>query len=913
MKKLIYLLVFILLPVLQVQAQTYSISFKDNTLKDALMLLEEKTGHKIYFEDTWLEENDKTFTVSFNNEHVTSILNDLLSETSLHFVALDGRIILTKNSIVYDELPNNYFGNDNKIANSVPKKAPKFIEEFTNNSESIIAIGKEKENTTGLSFTLEGVVKNFSKDQVVQDVIVYVKDKNLSVTTDKNGYYRLSLPYGLNIIETKGVGFNSERTKVFVYGDGTFNIEVLEDIEELETVVVNTNKKQNLKETTVGVTKVNVKEIKTIPMVLGERDVLKVATTMPGVSSAGEGALGYNVRGGKVDQNLVMLDDAVIYNPTHFFGIFTGINPYAIGAVNIYKGSMSVEHGGRLSSVIDISSKKIDLNKFSGEASIGPVTGNILLETPIIEKKTGVLFGMRSTYSDWILRSISSEATKKSEAGFYDGMVKIEHKLSDKGKIQATGYLSNDKFSIASDSVYEYNNKLVSLIWDQALNAKNKLITSVSNSQYSFNVQNQGDSNNNFDLGFNLSETKIKLKMNYNYNKRNLFQYGIEGKYYKIYPGYIRPLDPNSIVTVKEIASEQAAEGALFVSDIFKVNKKLSLDIGLRYSFFGALGESTQLVYDNSKPRSQETVLESRQYGKNEVIKTYAVPEVRVSARYLFTPDFSAKIAFNNTVQYIHMLSSNTTASPIDTWTLSNLNIEPQTGTQFSVGLFRNFKDDLYELSLEAYYKKMKNVLDFKTGADLLLNETIETETLIGKGKAYGAELLLKKKKGDLNGWLSYSYARTLLKIESPFSSEQINNGSFFPANHDRPHNLNVIANYKLTKRYSFSLSFNYQTGRPITYPVGKYEFSGEEYVLYSDRNKFRMPDYFRLDLGVNIEGNHKIKKLAHSFWNISVYNVLGRNNPYSIYFINKTGKVEGRQTSIFSMPIPTISYNLKF
>ena len=343
------------------------------------------------------------------------------------------------------------------------------------------------------------------------------------------------------------------------------------------------------------------------------------------------------------------------------------------------------------------------------------------------------------------------------------------------------------------------------------------------------------------------------------------------------------------------------------------MNKKLLFDIGLRYSVFSALGANFQNVYEDNEPRNESSIIEVEEYGNNETIETYGGPEFRLSMRYSLTPTLSVKASFNKTIQYLHLLSNNTTMSPTDTWKLSDLNTKPQEAYQYSVGFYKNLNESDIEISLEGYYKRMKNILDYKVGAELILNEAIEQELLQGEGKAYGVEFLIKKKKGNLNGWIGYSYSKALLKLKSNIPQEQVNNGEYFPANYDKPHDFSMVLNYKLTKRYSLSANFIYQTGRPITYPVGKFNFAGSEQVLYSDRNQFRIPDYYRLDLGVNIEGNHKLKKLAHSFWNISVYNVLGRNNPYSVFFVNKEGKIKAYQSSIFSIPVPTISYNFKF
>jgi hypothetical protein len=389
--------------------------------------------------------------------------------------------------------------------------------------------------------------------------------------------------------------------------------------------------------------------------------------------------------------------------------------------------------------------------------------------------------------------------------------------------------------------------------------------------------------------------------------------YGISAKYYAVDPGSLEPTGGESEVVPLRLPEEQGLEAAAFISDSWKVNDKLLIEAGLRYSVYFALGAGIQRIYEEDSPRNSSTRVETREYNTNEVIETYGGPEVRASARYFLGEDLSVKASFNNTFQYIHTLSNNTTVSPTDTWKLSDFNIEPQEANQVALGIYKNLDGNTYEISLEGYYKRSKNILDYKVGAQLLLNEEIETEVLQGDGKAYGVEFLVKKNEGRLNGWLGYAYSRSFVRLDSEFPEERVNNGEYFPSNFDKPHDISLVANYKFTRRFSASANFVYQTGRPVTYPIGSYEFNNAEYVFYSDRNEFRIPDYYRLDLSFNMEGNHKIKKFAHSFWNFSIYNVLGRNNPYSVFFVTENGELKAYQSSIFSIPVPTITYNFKF
>ncbi len=891
-----------------------TIGFEHISLEEALLELEEISQLTFFYDDSWLE--DHFVTKSYDNMALDDILDDLFDHTSINYFRTEDRIILLSNSAIHLALPQRYFDTAN-TSEEEAISAPLFREEFVSETEEqkreIITIGKQDLNRENEFFVLAGQVTKKNTGEPIFDLSISTSDRSIYAATDTNGFYEITLPAGYNELETHLLGFEKIFQEVLLIGDGSLNLEIEEDVEILDEVVVRSNRDANVRDAVIGAATVDVEAIKTIPLVLGERDILKVATTLPGITTAGEGSSGLNVRGGRADQNLVLLDNAVIYNPSHFLGFFSALNPFTTKGIDIYKASIPAEFGGRLSSVFDIEAKSGSTEKLTGQGSVGPVTANLALETPIVKEKSSLTAGIRMTYADYILNNLNEESLRNSEASFYDALLKYSHNIDDKNSIQGTFYYSKDKFSITSDSLFSYNNKLFSLKWNHNFYKKSWLSVIMASSQYQYDILFDAEANGDFSFGYILNENLLKINANKILNGGHRLTYGASGKLYVTDPGAIAPLGPDSDVREKAVDREKGVESAVYLSDLVELNDRLLLDVGIRYSLYGGLGTASQNVYAEGIPRNESSVIEVKHFKNNEVIKTFGGFEYRVSGRYLLRDDLSLKLGFNRTLQYIHLLTTNTTVSPTDIWKLSDLNIRPQKADQLSLGIFKNIISKDMELSIEGYYKKMNDLLDYKIGAQLILNDELETELLQGNGKAYGIEFLIKKSSGRLNGHLGYTYSRALIRLNSTIREEQVNNGDFFPANFDKPHDLSFISNYRFTKRLSASVNFIYQTGRPITYPVGKYFYADEEQVLYSDRNQFRIPDYYRLDLGVNIEGSHKKKKLAHSFINISVYNLLGRNNPYSVFFVSEGGRIKAYKTSIFSIPVPTLTYNFKF
>jgi hypothetical protein len=680
-------------------------------------------------------------------------------------------------------------------------------------------------------------------------------------------------------------------------------------VKTLESVTISAA--LNVKRTTMGVQTLDIKTIKQVPVLFGEADVLRVVMATPGVKTVGEASSGLNVRGGSTDQNLILFNEATIYNPAHFFGMFSSFNPDLVKEVNLYKSSIPPRYGGRLASVLDIEGREGNKKNLTGAAGIGLLTGRITLEGPIVKDKTSFLVGARTTYADWLLKLLPEEY-ENSTAGFYDINLNLSHTIDKKNELFVTGYLSKDRFTLNGDTSYGYENKSASIKWKHSFRKMTGTFTG-GYDDYLYNTSAAGNAVNAYRLSFNVNQKYLRAHFNYYLNNQHTLDFGVNGTYYNIKPGSLRPYNEHSLVETDVISREQALESAIYLNDKYDVSNELSIEGGLRFSLFNYLGPKNINLYTPGTPKTEETMIGTQPYESWKFIKTYGGPEYRLSMRYLFGDQYSVKAGFNTQRQYIHMLSNTTAMAPTDTWKLSDPNIRPQQGTQYSLGIYRNIAKSAVEISFEVYYKTLKDYLDYKSGARLIMNHHIETDVINTKGEAYGAEFMIKKVTGKLNGWFSYTYSRIRLRQNDPDAGEIVNKGKPYPANYDKPHDATFIGNYRINKRLSFSLNATYSTGRPITLPEGVYYYSGSYRTLYGSRNGHRIPDYFRTDFSANIDGNHKRRQLFHNSWTFGVYNVTGRRNPYSVYYTSERGTVNGYKLSIFGSAIPFVTYNIRF
>jgi len=598
------------------------------------------------------------------------------------------------------------------------------------------------------------------------------------------------------------------RRQIMLYSDGKLNIEMYDYVASLKAVVVMSEKNSKVRSVQMGVEKLNIQTIKQVATVFGETDILKVVLTLPGVTSVGEASSGFNVRGGSTDQNLILFSDATIYNPSHLFGFFSAFNADVVKEVELYKSSIPEKYGGRLSSVLDVTGRDGNTKKWSGSGGVGPLTAKLMIEGPIVKDKTSMILGGRASYSNWLLKLLPSDYGN-SAASFYDLNLHVSHTINAKNSIYLTGYYSSDQFKLNSDTVYKYSNANANIKWKHNFNNKFFGVIMAGMDHYQYSNSSNAVPVNAYKLGFDINQTNFRADFTYAPSYKHTLDFGISSIYYKLHPGSLDPWGKESLVVNNTVAPEQALESAVYLGDKFTITPRLSLNAGLRYSFYNYLGPHDVYTYAPGVPRQTATIQDTVSYGTGKNIKTYQGPEIRLALRYSLTDNSSLKLSYNTMRQYIHMLSNTTAISPTDIWKLSDTYIQPQTGEQYSLGYYRSFKSNTIEASIEVYYKRDEHYLDYKSGAVLVLNHHIETDVVNTRGKAYGAEILIKKTAGKLNGWISYTYSRTLLQLDDPLAGENINKGEYYPASYDKPHNLNFIGNYRLSHRYSFRKAGN--------------------------------------------------------------------------------------------------------
>lgn len=909
--RLFWIALFLMVNQAWAQERTFSVSLNDASFVDFIKSLEEQSDYRFFFNQQ--ETDSLRISVSLNQKSISQILDVALKNSLLHYsINANYHYVYIKSvSPILTDLPPGFFSLSPSSDSSIREFTP-FNEAETIKADKPIIVGLRNANTRKEA-TLAGFIRNSKSGESLIGATIMIEGSAIGVATDGSGYYSLTIPKGSHQLRIRSLGMKPLNQKVIIHSDGRLNLDMEEDVLPLKEVVVESTRDQLVQGLQMGLERFDIKTMRQLPVALGEVDVLKTVLTLPGVQSVGEGTVGFNVRGGATDQNLILYNDAPIFNPSHLFGFFSAFNADAIKNVELYKSGVPAEYGGRISSVLDVTTREGNKRKWTGTGGISPITGRLSVEGPILKDKLSILLGGRSTYSDWLLNRIPNSTFKNSKAEFYDFNVNAHYDIDSKNSLAVSGYSSNDEFKLQSDTTYSYTNQALSLKWKHIFNNNFFGTLSSNYSKYNYEIESSANPINAFSLTYKLQQVAAKADFNYFLNSKQSISFGVGTTRYKLAPGTYLPRGDSSLVTSDILQQEQGLESFAYAGTQIEFTPKLLFYGGVRYSTFQNIGPRDQFVYLPNTARDVSTIIDTVSFSKGKKVSSSGGPEFRTSLRYSHTLKTSIKLSYNRHRQYIQMLSNTTAIAPTDIWKLSDQFIKPLIGDQISLGIYHQTGKRSLEVSVEAYYKWMQNFLDYKGGAELIQNHHIETDVLNAKGKAYGIELLLKRTAGKVNGWVSYTYSRSLIQTRGDSDIETVNRGEYYPSNYDKPHALNLIGNYRFSRRFNMSLNVVYATGRPITLPIGKYTSEGSERLIYSDRNQFRIPDYFRTDFSLNMEGNHKRKKMVHGFWSLSVYNLTARRNAYSVYFTSENGVIKGYKLSIFGSAIPTLTYNFKF
>ena len=770
------------------------------------------------------------------------------------------------------------------------------------------------------NFSISGTIKDQSSGETLFGATVFILDSSIGTTTNEYGFYSITAPEGNYTIVVSYMGFDDVLKEIVLNSDQNLNIEITESSTQLNEIVLKTEESEDisLRKPQMSVSKLNVGTIKQMPAVLGEVDIIKSIQLLPGVTNNGEGSSGFNVRGGSVDQNLVLLDETIIYNTSHLLGFFSIFNSDAIKDIKLYKGNIPARFGGRASSVLDVRQKDGNSKKFMMTGGIGTVSSRLAIEAPIVKDRSSFLVAGRGSYAHLFLKF--DEDLKDNSAYFYDLNLKTNFEINENNQLFLSGYFGRDVFKFNENFNSSYGNSSGNLRWNHVFNDKIFSNLSVNYSKYDYQLEINAFE---FDWISQIDNYNVKYALSYYINNDITLDFGVNGIHYLFNPGIISPTSETSGINYLKLDQKTAIEGGIYAGVEHRISPKLSLQYGLRYSDFARLGGQAIVNYENDQPvvyneilgiYERGTPVGATDYEKGDVINSFGNLEPRLAFSYQLNESSSVKAGYSRVAQYIHLISNTTSVTPLDVWAPSGPYIEPQLSNQYAVGYFRKLRDNNFSIEIEAYYKDIENRIDYIDGSDLIGNNTIETEILNGESKAYGLEFLLRKTKGSFTGWLAYTWSKSEQRTPGGNAGGPgINDGNWYYTPYDRTHDFSFTGTYRLNNKWRFSANIIYQTGRPVTYPDGQYEYEGLSIASYSDRNSDRLPAYHRIDVSAILVPGKPNKKWKGE-WVFGIYNIYDRKNAASISFSQnrETGLNEATRTAIFGI-VPSVTYNFKF
>ena len=773
----------------------------------------------------------------------------------------------------------------------------------------------QAQSTSKYKATLSGYVKNNWTGEGLFGVNVYIASLKTGTTTDENGYFKLEAPKGTFRVKFSRVDLMEVEQLVDLIEDVTLKIDMKEKVTNLDAVTIYSEEVETqVKSLDVGKSVMKIDKIKKIPAFMGEVDVVKSMILLPGVSTVGEGSSGFNVRGGGVDQNLILQDGAMIFNPSHVFGFFSIFNPAVVNSATLYKSGLSSQYGGRLSSVLDVRLKEGSYTEHSLSGSVGIVTSKLAYDGPLIKNKLALVVGARGSYADWMLGLAKDPDIKNSTASFQDLNLKLTYIANENNKLSYSSYFSNDGFGFASTARFKWNTFNNVVTWHHSFSDRLNLNTDLVNGQYFFDIEDKEDGND-FKVESKIQYNSVKSTLTYDVGEKHKLMTGLEAILYKFNPGLREPIGTSSNVKRLELEQEKSLETGIYVEDDYKVTEHLSIRAGARFSSFTNLGDGRDYIYGDNDTKTVSNIIDTVYYSNNESIAQYQGIEPRLTINYTIGENTSIKASYNRTRQYLHLVSNTTAVTPTDIWKTSNKYIAPEIADQYSIGIFRNLANNSIETSIETYYKESDNIVDFKNGSTLLMNDNVEADLINGTGRAYGMEVSLNKTRGRLTGWMSYTYSRSFRTVKGIYDDETINKGKEYSANYDKPHDFTLAMNYQETPVIEWGFNFTYSTGRPVTEPRTIYNLSGLPNLFsYSNRNAGRIPDYHRLDASITFHSKPKVDRKWRMSWTLAIYNLYGRKNAYSIFYENQYGNPPSAyKLAVLGAPFPSLTVNFKF
>ncbi|PHN03602.1 hypothetical protein CRP01_25415 [Flavilitoribacter nigricans DSM 23189 = NBRC 102662] len=872
-------------------------TIKDQPIASVLEAIEGRHPVRFFFKADELPA--RKINTTFTDTRLEDALKEMLSGTPVSFFLYrDGAVIIAPEWMINEVFSANYYkALEESISGPETQEA----------EQKEITIGDIAQLRPSGKATVQGTVVDAESGEPIIGATILWTELGSGTATDADGSFSAELPTGKLEMKVQYVGYQEMVRQVTVLSDGELNIKLNTEAVNLQEILVRADAPDdNVESAQIGVARLDVQEIKKLPALLGEVDVVNSLLLYPGVSTVGEGASGFNVRGGEVDQNLILQDDGFIFNVSHALGFFSTFNADLISSVELYKGNIPAQFGGRLSSVLDVEMRDGDYEDFHLKGSIGAISSKISLEGPVIKGTSSFIGGFRSSYTDWILKRIDVPEVQKSSAFFYDANFRYSHRLNDKNTLTLAAYSAQDEFTYNEDFGFEYGTQMGQFILRSIFNDNFYSRFSFTASKYTSSQFDFGGLNASR-LDNDLSYFKFKEQLTLTPREGLKLDAGISSVLYQVDPGSRSPYGAESQLVASSLEDEKGLESAAFANAEWEVSPALLVSAGLRFSLYQFLGPQTVFEYQNGIPTNAAAIIDSTRYDGG-TIASYSSLEPRVSMRYRINSSLSVKAGYSRTSQFINQIFNSASPTPTSQWQLSTNYIQPNRSHNMSFGVFKNFNDNIWETSAEVFYRAIDQLYDYKDFAQLTVNEHLETELRNGVGRAYGLELSVKKKEGTVNGWISYTYSRSERQIEG------INKGDWYPSNFDIPHDLSLVVNYQPNQRNTLTFNFNFSKGRPATFPLGNYEtLRGSVIPIYSERNQIRIPDYHRLDVAYTLgKGYNKTKKIKTS-WTISVYNVYGRKNAFSVFFTQGPFQgVQANKLSILGSAFPSVTLNIE-